>query len=323
MADTMTTARTVVGLFETMDEADRAFDALVEAGFDRDSIGIIAGHDLSKPQEHVQAKEDSEGKMLNAVEKGLGYGGGLGALAGGVASLLVPGVGPVMFGGALAAAFLGGGLGAAVGGVMAGLMKAGVDESDARLFEAALRHGGVVLTVHTDEARCRHAIGILDANGAMDMDSHRDVAGDRGTDTPDGATDNRRNDTHRDHSTPRDHKNFGTEYEAMAQSENDRRLEPWQKHGAILGGNAKPDDFDDDFHRDYQNRYAGTGVGFDRYQPSYRMGQEYARDSRFLDRDWFGSEEEIRRDWQARHRDSKWEDFKDAVRHGWDRVRGA
>ena len=140
----MTTAKTVTSLFETDEEASRAAGALIENGFTEDQIGIISGHELSHPERHITAPEDSEGKVLNAVGKGVAYGGGLGALAGGVSALLIPGIGPLVVGGALAAVFLGAGLGASAGGVMAGLMKAGVDESDARLFEDALRHGGVV-----------------------------------------------------------------------------------------------------------------------------------------------------------------------------------
>ena len=201
MAEDIATARTVTALFEFQDSANRAAEELEREGFRPEQIGIIAGHELSRPEEYVSATEDTEGKLMGAVGKGLAFGGGFGALAGGLTALLIPGVGPLVVGGALAATFLGAGLGASAGGVMAGLMKAGVDESDARLFEAALRHGGVVLTVHTDEAHARQAVDILDRNGALDMDEHRKVLGDRGVDQVEGTADNRVSDMHRDHST--------------------------------------------------------------------------------------------------------------------------
>ncbi|MBC8166609.1 MAG: hypothetical protein H7Y20_12145 [Bryobacteraceae bacterium] len=204
MEPDVSTARTVIALFEFEEEADRAAEKLVAEGFERDQIGIVAGHELSRPEEYVEAEKDTEGKVIGAVGKGLAFGGGLGAIAGGVSLLLLPGVGPLAVGSVLAATFLGAGLGASVGGVQAGLMKAGVDESDARLFEAALRHGGVVLTVQTDEAMARHAVKILDRSGALDMDEHNLMQGDRGVDQVEGATGGRANDTHRDHSTDRD-----------------------------------------------------------------------------------------------------------------------
>jgi hypothetical protein len=204
MAHEQTNAKTVIALFEFEEEANRAADELVEHGFRREQVNIIAGHDLSRPEEHVSASENVEGKVMGAVGKGLAVGGGLGAIAGGVSSLLIPGVGPLVLGGALATTFLGAGLGASVGGVMAGLMKAGVTESDARLFESALRHGGVVLTVQTDGAQARQAVDILDRKGALDMDEHRLAGGDQGVDRVEGSTNNRVSDTKRDHSTDRD-----------------------------------------------------------------------------------------------------------------------
>ena len=190
-------AKTVIALYRFESEANSAAEELVQHGFARDQIDVIVGHELSKPEEHVSAAEDKEGKVLSAVGKGLTYGGGLGAAAGAASSLLIPGVGPLVIGGALAAMLLGAGLGASVGGAMAGLMQAGVDESDARLFESALRHGGVVLTVKTDEAHTRKAVRILDRKGAIDMDEHWLTADDHGVDQVEGAANNRVADTKR------------------------------------------------------------------------------------------------------------------------------
>jgi len=322
MAQAMTSAKTVVGLFETKEDANRAADELVREGFTHEQVGVIAGHQLSQADEHVTAPEDSEAKVVEAVGKGLGFGGILGAIAGGTAALLFPGVGPVVIGGALASVFVGAGLGASVGGVMAGLMSAGVDESDARLFEEGLRHGGVVLTVHTDEAHTRRAVEILDRNGALDMDEHRQQWGDKGTDCPEGAVDNRRDDTHRAHSWNRPGSSHtAANLEATAQTDNAERLAPWAKHAAILGAELDPNPFDDDYHRDYQNRYAGTGVGFDRYQPAYAMGERYARDSRYFGRDWADLEPEARRDWEGGDSAGQWDQFREAVRHGWEKNR--
>jgi hypothetical protein len=202
MADTITAAKTVVALFEFEEQANRAVDDLVEHGFARDAINVVAGHELSHPEEFVSAEENTQGKLLGALGKGLVVGGGAGALAGGVASLLVPVVGPFVLGGALATTFFGASLGGAVGGAMGVLMEAGVDESDARLFESALRHGGVVVTVRTDESHAREAVGILDRRGALDMDEHGSNDGGRGVNRVPGATNNRVSDMGRERSKP-------------------------------------------------------------------------------------------------------------------------
>ena len=195
MTESEATAKTVIALFEFQAEADRAIEELVEQGFDREGISLIAGHDLSKPEEHVSTEGDFEGKMVGALGKGLAVGGGAGAIAGGVAALVIPGVGPFILAGALATTLFGAGLGGAVGGAMGVLMQAGVDESDARLFESALRHGGVVVTVRTDETRADEAVRILDRRGALDMDHHDTAGGDRGVDRVPGSTNSRVSDT--------------------------------------------------------------------------------------------------------------------------------
>lgn len=193
--ETTTTARTVVALFDSQEAAERAAEALGAEGVGREAIDIIAGHELSHPENHITAVEDSEGKVTGAIGRGLGMGSGIGALAGVASSLLIPGVGPLVLGGAIASTFLGAGLGGAVGGVMAGLMKAGVDESNARLFEAALRHGGVVVTVNTDEANAQRVVGTLAGSGALDMDQHTPGV-DSGVDRVKGSPNNRITDTH-------------------------------------------------------------------------------------------------------------------------------
>jgi hypothetical protein len=201
MTESETTAKTVVALFEFEEEANRAVEDLVEQGFARDGISVVTGHGLSKPEEHVSAEGDFEGKMVGALGKGLAVGGGAGAIAGGVASLVIPGVGPFVLAGALATTFFGAGLGGAVGGAMGVLMQAGVDESNARLFESALRHGGVVVTLQTDESRANDAVGILNRRGALDMDHHEADGADRGEDRVEGSTNNRVSDMNAERST--------------------------------------------------------------------------------------------------------------------------
>jgi hypothetical protein len=201
MTESETTAKTVVALFEFEEEANRAVDDLVEQGFARDGIHVVVGHALSKPEEHVSGEGDFEGKMVGALGKGLAMGGGAGAIAGGVASLAIPGAGPFILAGALATTFFGAGLGGAVGGAMGVLMQAGVDESNARLFESALRHGGVIVTVQTDESRATEAVGILDRRGALDMDHHETHGEDRGVDRVAGSTNNRVSDMNVERST--------------------------------------------------------------------------------------------------------------------------
>jgi len=80
-------------------------------------------------------------------------------------------------------------------------------------------------------------------------------------------------------------------------------------------------DYDQDFRNDYQTRYGRTGRGYDYYAPGYEYGSTAASDDRYRDAEWSSAEPHIRRDWESRGH-GKWEEFKDTIRHGWDRVRG-
>ena len=82
--------------------------------------------------------------------------GGLVGFLVGIGALAIPGIGPVVAGGALATAFgLGGGtavagagIGAAAGGIAGALVGMGIPDEEAKRFKAGFREGGVLMTVN-------------------------------------------------------------------------------------------------------------------------------------------------------------------------------
>jgi uncharacterized protein (TIGR02271 family) len=86
-------------------------------------------------------------------------------------------------------------------------------------------------------------------------------------------------------------------------------------------GNARTDfnKFDNDFRTHFQNTYGSRGMAYDRFQPAYRYGYDLSSDQRFQGRQWNEIERDVRRDWESRNQ-GPWEDFKDAVRYGWNRI---
>lgn len=78
----------------------------------------------------------------------------------------------------------------------------------------------------------------------------------------------------------------------------------------------------DYFEKDYNSRYAQLGGTYEDYLPAYRYGHGFASDMRYKGRRWEEMEPEIRSRWESEHRGT-WEKFKDAVRHGWNRVTGS
>jgi uncharacterized protein (TIGR02271 family) len=163
-SESTTTQRgTVVGLFKNQVDAERAIDRLKQAGFSESQIGV-AMRDRSQQQELVEGTgtQAAEGAATGAVSGGV-LGGVIGLLAG-VGALAIPGIGPIIAGGALASTLAGAGIGAAAGGLLGALMGMGIPEEDARHFDEGFRSGGTLVTVNAqgreEEARqCLYEAG--------------------------------------------------------------------------------------------------------------------------------------------------------------------
>lgn len=109
--------------------------------------------------------------------KGTGIGLGVGVAAA-LASLLVPGVGLVIGGGALASALggaaLAAGAGAVAGGVTGYLKEQGVPGDAAQRYHGAVESGGAMLTVNLPSGDVDQATaeGVLSKYGAADVNSY-------------------------------------------------------------------------------------------------------------------------------------------------------
>lgn len=81
------------------------------------------------------------------------------------------------------------------------------------------------------------------------------------------------------------------------------------------------DQLDTNYRTDYDTRYASSGYSYDQYQPAYQYGSTLANDTNYSDREWADIEGDARTRWEENNQGT-WEDFKDAIRRGWDEVRG-
>ena len=137
---------TVVGLFRDQPSAERAIQRLTAAGFTEKQIGVAV---RDREQQNAITEETgtqaAEGAKTGAVSGGV-VGGVVGLLAG-VGALAIPGIGPIIAGGALASTLAGAGIGAAAGGLLGALVGMGIPEEDARHFEQGFQQGGILVTV--------------------------------------------------------------------------------------------------------------------------------------------------------------------------------
>jgi hypothetical protein len=140
---------TIVGLFRSQADAERAIRDLKDSGIAESRIGV-AMPDRDRQRDLAESTGETTSPAGEAATAGALSGGILGGVVGllaGVGALAIPGVGPIIAGGALASALAGAGIGAATGGLMGALVAMGVPEDDARYFETGLQKGSILVTV--------------------------------------------------------------------------------------------------------------------------------------------------------------------------------
>jgi uncharacterized protein (TIGR02271 family) len=137
---------TVVGLFQDQPTAEAAIKRLLAAGFTEEQIGV-AVRDRAQQQALTESTGTQAAEDATKGAVGGGVVGGVIGLLAGVGALAIPGIGPIIAGGALASTLAGAGIGAAAGGLIGALVGMGVPEEEARHFEQGFQQGGILVTV--------------------------------------------------------------------------------------------------------------------------------------------------------------------------------
>jgi hypothetical protein len=296
-------ARTVVAIYDDFQSANNAVRELVDGGFPRDNISIIASNNEGDYGYKGTAKDTAgDETVADETGTGAGVGAGIGAAVGGIGGLLVglgaltiPGIGPVIAAGPLAVALstlTGAGVGAVAGGVTGGLLGAliglGIPEQEAEYYAEGVRRGGVLVTVQADEHNTDVIIDTLNRYHPIDMNER---AG---------------------------------QWREQGWNSFDPQGEPYTSQPEQLGGERwvtgeYDPGFDPDsqvYHEHYEHALADTGYPFDYYAPAYRYGFMLGRDARYQNRRWSEIEPDVRRNWEREHPDT-WDRFKVAIQHAW------
>lgn len=158
---------TVIGVFADEKQAEKAVRALRDEGFTQNEISVVA------KGEGDQGGDDDEGglKMGSDVTTGAATGGALGGLAGllaGAGALAIPGLGPIVAAGPIAAGLSG----AVAGGLAGGLVDWGIPESRGRYFEERVNQGQVLALVKTGSGKSDKAAGVFREYGAAEVEVH-------------------------------------------------------------------------------------------------------------------------------------------------------
>jgi hypothetical protein len=161
MADKKTA---VFGIYSSREAAERAADAIVNAGFSPSDISVLLPENLGN---RAKAPEGATaGGGAGAV-----LGGTLGLLAG-IGALAIPGVGPLIAAGPIMATLAGAGVGGAIGGITGALVGMGIPEYEAKRYEGRIQKGGILLSVHASTSdEVKRAKEIIERTGGEDVSS--------------------------------------------------------------------------------------------------------------------------------------------------------
>ncbi len=171
--------KTVVGLFDDLGEARRAVNELKSQGFGQNEVSLVAN---ASAAEYHRYFDNAGSYRTDATEtadssSGAGTGAGIGALLGGLAGLLaglsiitIPGVGPILGAGPIAATLMGAVAGGVVGGLLGALTDMGVPEEHASYYSEGVRRGGSLVIVKTTGAQVDQATRLLQSFHPVDVE---------------------------------------------------------------------------------------------------------------------------------------------------------
>lgn len=348
--------KNVIAVYKDFPTANAVVRALVEHGVPRNEISMISLDEqgnFKKEILHLQEGEDKEERQ--GLAKGAGAGAGIGAVLGGLGGLLVglgvfsiPGLGPVLAAGPMAAAITGlagGAVGAVSGGVVGGLIgmltDMGVPEEKAELYLENIRHGGILVAAHVEDSQ---ALGV---RAVMNEYMPLEEEGDELERLPQSAREGSQlavgNQPAAEIQTVAVFPPFSDRLADLEQKHVEEKLaydpekanafNPERQTYSVEAlthdpGSFIATEFDQGFEafdQDYRQHYAAylldSGNAYDYYLPGYQYGYALAADERYRHLDWGELEPQARELWLREPRIGSWEEVRDAVRFAWEDVK--
>jgi hypothetical protein len=165
----MTSTKSVLGIASSQADAENIVFQLQRGGFSNNDISaLFPDKKGTRDFAHEKNTKAPEGAVAGAGAGGA-VGGTLGLLVG-IGALAIPGLGPFIAAGPIMAALSGAAAGAAVGGLTGALIGMGVPEIEAKQYEAKVKDGNILISVHVEDREMRsRAKKIMEAGGAVDV----------------------------------------------------------------------------------------------------------------------------------------------------------
>lgn len=170
-------------LYPTYERATAAVRELEAAGVPHADISLVSNNADSWYSDGGTRRVDRDRDGVDDRAEGAGAGAGIGAGIGGAAGLLaglglmaIPGIGPVVAAGWLAATAAGAAAGAAAGGIVGALTQAGVSDDDAHVYAEGVRRGGTLVTARVDDANAARFESMLERSALRTGDLRSNYA---------------------------------------------------------------------------------------------------------------------------------------------------
>ncbi|MBY9081169.1 general stress protein [Paenibacillus sp. HN-1] len=171
----------IVGVFTNEQDASFAINDLKNHGLRTEDISVIASN-----RDDINAIGDVTGtKATEGMASGAATGGLLGGVTGllaGIGALAIPGIGPIIAAGPIAATLAGAAVGAGTGGLVGGLIGLGIPEDEAETYDRYVDEGRILVMVDADVSREMDVYDIFRSNGSLNSHYYREqdpMDGDR------------------------------------------------------------------------------------------------------------------------------------------------
>jgi hypothetical protein len=317
-------ATNIVALYDDLSTAQKVVRDLRDAGVPSADISLVAldaageyGSYLTKTTKVKKGKNNA----AEGVDTGAGVGaivGGLGGLLVGLGALAIPGIGPVLAAGPLAAAVgtlvgvgVGAAAGGAVGGIIGGLVDLGIPEEQAHYYAEGVRRGNVLVTARTDDSLSQRAHDILNRYNPINIEDRAAAWRQEGWSGYDAKA------------KPYTAAQISQERSRYATNMPSKPGQAFRNEVDFnrKGTNMTMDEYRTNWRNHYQKNFGNSGMKYEQYEPAYQYGYDLYGDKRYNNWDWNRLEPEARKTWEQRYPGSAWDKAKSAVRYAWESVK--
>ena len=202
--------------------------------------------------------------------------------------------------------------------------------ADHHMYAEAVRRGHIVLTLEeASDADIQRATDLVERYAPIDIDAHADhwrTGGWQGAPLS-GDSAMRQGASMQSGTQSQQGAYAGNLNAAAAGSQQFADSMPPAGTGATVRHYPSADNLprtsDDDeqyYRQHWSSQYAAGGTRFDDYDPAYRYGHSMAGSDSYRGQSWEQVEAELRGTWEHTYPESAWDDFKAAVKHGWERM---